>query len=254
MALWVGLFSGVVSIVLSLVAITVAILIERNSRAVTAQTIKSLQKIESDVERLSGDTRELIKAGWDRMLGSVSAPPPAEGTSSELAAGIAAELKAEFAPLIRATDQGERELLQRRLAEAVETLQSSLSSVSSEQLGAARLSAAVDRLLPRVESLSAEGLALLLGILSRRRHMEPDQYRQLRDGPLDSAVREVRRAGLLAPYRAAGRSDNDPPVYFLTDHARLLPAVSSLVPSPGHAAQELVKDELQRVGYTDDAE
>ena|SRR5436190_17397695 len=99
-ALWVGLISGIVSIVMSVVAIAFAVMVDRSSRAVTAQTIKSLQKIESDVERLSSDTRELIKAGWDRMLGSVSLAYPPESTApSQLASGIAAELKSELAPL-----------------------------------------------------------------------------------------------------------------------------------------------------------
>ena len=38
-ALWVGLFSGIVGIVLSIVAITFAILVERHSRAVTGAAL-----------------------------------------------------------------------------------------------------------------------------------------------------------------------------------------------------------------------
>jgi len=62
-ALWVGLLSGIVGIVLSVVAIVFTVLVDRRSSQVTGQTIQSLQKIESAVERLSSDTRELIKAG-----------------------------------------------------------------------------------------------------------------------------------------------------------------------------------------------
>lgn len=69
-ALWVGLISSIVSIVLSIVAIVFAGIVDRSARNVSAQTIKSLQKIESYVERLSSDTTGLIKAGWDRMLGT----------------------------------------------------------------------------------------------------------------------------------------------------------------------------------------
>ena len=44
-ALWVGLFAGVVSIVMSFVAIAFAILVDRSARAVSSQTIKSLQRL-----------------------------------------------------------------------------------------------------------------------------------------------------------------------------------------------------------------
>ena len=59
--LWIGLISGIVSIVLSIVAIAFARAVDRSSRQVTEQTIKSLQKIETEVARLSDDTRELDK-------------------------------------------------------------------------------------------------------------------------------------------------------------------------------------------------
>lgn len=72
-ALWIGLLSGAISIALSLVAIVFAILVDKRAKDVSDQTIKSLQKIESAVERQSDDTRELIKAGWDKMLGTVPA-------------------------------------------------------------------------------------------------------------------------------------------------------------------------------------
>src|SRR5258706_16016557 len=91
-ALWVGLFASIVSIVLSFVAIAFAILVDRGARAVSGQTIKSLQKIESDVQRQSDDTRELIKAGWDKMLIGVDKelqPKPFDTSPKDLAAGIA---------------------------------------------------------------------------------------------------------------------------------------------------------------------
>jgi mannose/fructose/N-acetylgalactosamine-specific phosphotransferase system component IIC len=52
-ALWVGLIASIVSIVLSVVAIVFARIVDKSAREVSAQTIKSLQKIESYVERLS---------------------------------------------------------------------------------------------------------------------------------------------------------------------------------------------------------
>src|SRR5918911_2718114 len=99
-ALWAGLISSIVSIVLSFVAIGFAILVDRSAREISAQTIKSLQKIDSDVERLSDDTRELIKAGWDKMLVNVDrgliTPPNNESQAKEIASGIVAELREEL--------------------------------------------------------------------------------------------------------------------------------------------------------------
>src|SRR5579864_4569961 len=76
-AFWVGFIGSMVGIVLSIVAIVFSILVDRRSSRISDHTIQSLQKIESAVERLSSDTRELIKAGWDKMLGNVDkASPP----------------------------------------------------------------------------------------------------------------------------------------------------------------------------------
>src|SRR5262245_13410053 len=106
-ALWVGLISSIVSIVLSIVAIVFSLLVERQSSRVAAQTIQSLQKIESAVERLSSDTRELVKAGWDKMLGYVAPPllnaPIPDAAAKSVASGITAELRADLAP----TDAGD---------------------------------------------------------------------------------------------------------------------------------------------------
>ena len=155
-------------------------MVDRSSRAVTAQTIKSLQKIESDVERLSSDTRELIKAGWDRMLGSVSLAYPPESTApSQLASGIAAELKSELAPLIQSADKTKQTALERRLADVIETLESSLTRLPDADSQMARRSVVVDGVRSRLDSLSPEALALAGRIISHR-HLEPQQYREQR--------------------------------------------------------------------------
>ena len=249
-ALWVGLISAIVSIVLSIVAIAFAVMVDRSARAVTAQTIKSLQKIESDVERLSTDTRDLIKAGWDRMLGSVPVAHPADGKeSSQLALGIAAEIKSELAPLIQSADKTKQATIENRLADIVEAMEAALNRSQRSDQRVSR-GANVDRVHSQLEALSPEALALMAVVLSRHRHLEPEQYRQLRAGPLGAAVREVRRAGLLEPHVAGGKSDTDPPVYFLPGPVleALGPALA-LVTAPGQPVQEAVHRELQRVGY-----
>src|SRR6267143_1957013 len=65
--LWAGLLSSVVSVVLSLVAIFFARDVDRRSIEINNQTIRSLQSIQSTVQRLSEDTGGLIKVAWERM-------------------------------------------------------------------------------------------------------------------------------------------------------------------------------------------
>ena len=69
-ATWTGVFSSVVSIVLSVVAILFARDVDRRSMEVNNQTIRSLETIQATVQRLSDDTGGLIKMAWERMLGS----------------------------------------------------------------------------------------------------------------------------------------------------------------------------------------
>jgi hypothetical protein len=95
-ATWVGLIASIAGIVLSLVAIVFSVLVDRRSSTISERTIQSLQKIESAVERSSTDTRELIKAGWDKMLGSVDRSFPTggnvESSAKDIAAGIVLRL------------------------------------------------------------------------------------------------------------------------------------------------------------------
>ena len=78
-------------------------LVNNCATQVNYQTIKSLQKIESTVERLSEDTLNLIKAGWDKMLGGFGDAPGSsrdeedeEREDREIASGLTDEAKAEL--------------------------------------------------------------------------------------------------------------------------------------------------------------
>ena len=71
--IWAGLLSAVVSIVLSVVAILFARDVDRRSMEISNQTIRSLESIQSTVQRLSDDTGGLIKVAWERMLGTMGA-------------------------------------------------------------------------------------------------------------------------------------------------------------------------------------
>ena len=96
-ALWVGLLAGLASVVLAVVAIWFAFWVNDRATEVNDQTIRSLQKIEAQVERAADDTTNLIKGAWDKMLGQV---PPQDTTSSgsmqEVAAGLAADSERSF--------------------------------------------------------------------------------------------------------------------------------------------------------------
>lgn len=106
-AMWAGLIASIAGIVLSVAALVFGVWVNNRATEVSDQTIRSLQKIESAVERLSDDTRNLIKAGWDKMLGSVenlSAPQRAEAEdaederqpATEIASGLAQEARADL--------------------------------------------------------------------------------------------------------------------------------------------------------------
>lgn len=254
-ALWVGLLSGVVSIVMSIVAIVFAILVDRRSRDVSDQTIRSLQKIESTVERLSNDTRELIKAGWDRLLGNVVAPSVALGpdfSAKEIAAGIAAELRAELAPAqaeagsTAAKDSGPRRTVEEIIESLEESLSLQLSHTSSD-----RASSIFERLTQTFPRLSDEARALVFAIVPH--HLTRAQYRRLRQGALGEAILELRRAGMLVPVRTEG-PDPEPAYYFPPGMTRMISAFVDLVPATPPAIERAVRRELERVGYRPHAE
>ena len=158
--------SSIAGIVLSIVAIVFSILVDRRSSKVSDQTIQSLQKIESTVEHLSSDTRELIKAGWDKMLGSVDRAPSnaAEVSAKQIAEGIVAELRSELAGL-KAEKAAvlQRPLTIERALSSVETsLEAQLKNQRrttgrpSEALN--RMVAAVTELSPTAREIAAESL------------------------------------------------------------------------------------------------
>src|SRR5258706_2692276 len=92
-ATWAGLITGIAGSVLSVVVIWFALATEARSRAVSDQMIKSLQKIESAVDRTADDTQGLIKVAWDRLIPGAGVgaadPGPLDPSSSEqIASGI----------------------------------------------------------------------------------------------------------------------------------------------------------------------
>ncbi len=250
-ALWAGLISSIVSIVLSIVAIVFAILVDRNSRLVTAQTIKSLQKIETEVERLSSDTRQLIKAGWDKMLGS-SYPPatqPDPTNAKELAAGIASELRAELNLHTEKPHSAEQASLEAKINDALRDLESTLTAQMRTEPVATRSGGAVARAEELLHSISPLARALASHLSAS--HLTRAQYVDLSKGPLSEAISELRNAGLLVPLRAAGPDKEYPVYYFPPQLAKPLRALISMMPIPSDEIRDLITVELKKIKYPD---
>jgi hypothetical protein len=249
-ALWFGLIASIVSIVLSIVAIVFAILVDKSARAVSAQTIKSLQKIESEVERLSDDTRELIKAGWDKMLGSVDREPQPrtiEVPAKEIAAGIASELRAE---LSLTSDKGTTVSAEQnnKFEQLLETLETSLTAQLRAQNLSSRPSEALDRLINTLNKLSPSAQALLRAISNY--HLSLTEYRALNKGPLKDSLIELRESGLLVPVKhETPDGGNVPCYYFPSSLSSLVKAAIPLIPKPPDEVIHQIKSELEAIGY-----
>jgi|SRR5438445_11100519 len=197
--LWAGLLSAVVSIVLSLVAILFARDVDRRSIEISNQTIRSLQTIQSTVQRLSEDTGGLIKVAWERMLGTMGAQTPqTSGELQRLLAGLIAELREDANEIAPGTGV---EKLARQVGERVRR-------ATDRKSGADRLAAprnwAFNAAVEAIEWLSPLSIELLRA-LEGGRHLTRTQYQQLRRDPdLAVAVDELRDQDLLVPLQRRG--------------------------------------------------
>jgi hypothetical protein len=255
--LWAGLISSVVSIVLSIVATTFAVLVNNRSEKVSDETIRSLQKIESAMERLSEDTSGLIKAGWETMLGSVSGrshreeAPVSTTAAKELASGIVTELQSEIGLTDKQqTDiKGEKEgsVLYENIQRAIEGLRETLEGQITAQPRASRPSA-VFRKMRQLRNLSPAAQELASYI--KGMHLTKSQYRSLKKGPLADAVGELRRAGVLTPLSGHGDAGEELLVYwFPSGQSKILRSALLLLPSRPSDVRDLVKRSLDEVKY-----
>lgn len=248
-ALWAGLVGSVVSVVLSLVAIWFAVQVERNSRAVSDQTVRSLQKIETEVERLSGDTRELIKAGWDKMLGAVHP----EGIhlseiagAKEVAAGVVAELRSDLASLTKQVNTPDEEANIKALLKRLET---TLSAHIMAEVRADGPAVSLEHAMGMIGPLSPLAKALATEIIPC--HLTRKQYRALATGPIGSAVAELRESGVLVPVVGYNEEDKEIPVYYFPSTlAKTLKAVLPTMSPPHEEVRRTARNELERVGYS----
>jgi hypothetical protein len=247
-ALWAGLLSSVVSIVLSVVAIVFTWVVNKRSDQVSDHTIQSLQKIESTVGVLSENTNSLIKGAWEKMLGSVGGDEPAPiHPTKELAAGIASEIRAELTSSTGAAVQMNDE----RFASLEQSLARLERSIRPARRAPASGEPKVDlfgSLIPLLRALSPTGRELLYAI--RARHLTLPQYRALGEDPmLRPAVSELRDSGLLVPYADHDPSNREPVYYLGKELYKMIEPAMSLVPPPPPEVRVAVETALKRVGY-----
>ncbi|MEA3218518.1 MAG: hypothetical protein QOJ19_4674 [Acidimicrobiia bacterium] len=243
--LWTGLLSAVVSTVLSVVAILFARDVDRRSMEISGATIRSLESIEATVQRLSDDTGGLIKVAWERMLGSMSPrSASADGDLEALLAGLLGELRAdadELAPgsgvdkLVRDAD--------RRLRRA---------SKSGADRTTAPGSWAFNAAVQAIDTLSPTAIELLRALLQGGAHLTRSQYQELRRDPeLAIALDELRDQDVLMPFQRRGKH-GDETVYGLAPwfHDVLGPAlVFTRHETPSMPEAQRVARALTEVGY-----
>jgi hypothetical protein len=232
-------------VVLSIVAITLSILVDRRASQVNDQTIKSLQKIESAVERSSGDTRELIKAAWDKLLGGYQTdfPKSSENSAQAVAKGIASELRKELNLALPGGSPGSVVDPQReeRLKKVVDNLETSLAALLEHEGKAVPLGRAIDVAVATITQI-------MMG-----HHLTRDQYERMEKlracGP---ALMELRAKGLIVPVshkHSSGKTE--PCYYFAPGIASALRAAMTLIPQPPRSVVETVHSELHDAGYFD---
>jgi hypothetical protein len=260
-ATWVGLITGVAGTVLAVVAIWFAAVVDRRSRETSSLTIQSSQKIESAVERISTDTGGLIRGAWERMLGTVGAPlnqVSDETANKAIAAGIAAELRAELtvshpdgndAPASEAQESdgvhgrsGDNRVAQ--LDEAIRRMERTLET----QLRSREKSRnPVDDGIETLGRLSPTARALVRA-LANSGHLERAEYQRLRRDPqMNEALSQLRGAGLLVPLRGS----NEEVVYWIP--ASNLPSLGAALlttPPDPTGVRQTVEAALAGAGHT----
>ena len=249
-ALWFGLIASVVSTVLSVVAIWFAVHVNSRSEAVSDQTIRSLQKIESFVQKLSDDTSGLVKAAWDKMLGNIYR---SEGVAAqvsnakEIASGLTAELKTEIEEKARTGQQATPLEITQRLEKAIESWEKALET----QIAPAR-NPRRDRetysMYRFLRKLSPMALELLSQI--KNYHLTRAQYRSLLDSDLAQTIRELRRAGLLVPLEGTEELGRKAPVYWFPSGSspRIRQALMAIGPTDAET-RNIVDTALKTAGY-----
>ena len=254
-ALWAGLIASIAGIVLSIVAITFSILVDRRSSKISDHTIQSLQKIESTVERLSSDTRELIKAGWDKMLGNFSGESPeapAEIRANEISAGIVSELRSELKSL--ANESSEKAPSAKDIEGMIRNLETSLTTQLSDLAASRRPGEQLDRALMKLTKLSPPAKVLLGEISKAGRHISRDEYNVLLKTPLEGPLKELREIGAIIPVVHHAKGQDIPCYYFPPFAAPAIRGAIPLLEKPAESTIHDVRKELAKIRYGSHAE
>ncbi len=248
-ALWAGLMASIAGIVLSIVATLFALWVNKESTVVNQQMIKSLQKIESTVEHLSADTRELITAGWNKMLtGLGNGRDIEEGSSTaeitdQISAGVESEVQSELQDSSTESERQRIERLEAALLDLKETIASQLRRRSYKDSD--------DPLYALVEDLKRlplESRAMVNILATNSYHLTRNQYLKMSKNPLlKIAIKRLRASGLLVPL--VGKKDDgltEPVYYFPPNATKTIRLASTL-------AGEIPKDILNNVSIEMDS-
>jgi predicted transcriptional regulator len=256
-ATWVSLIAALLGISLAIVAIWFTFSTEARSRRINEQMIQSLQKIEGFVERSSADTQGLIKVGWDRMLGNVGTPSPRTTTDStddsairQIAQGLAEEMRAQLDTTKGAISESiDEDRIVQRVSEAIQA-----QLEVSQRQSRPTLSDQVESWTNVLSALSptAYELAKFIGVY-RREHLTRGEYGKLIgvNANYASAVRELRRAGVLVPLTGPSVPKKDQPVYWLPpgESQALLAAFELASGGGGRSERQDVIRALTDIGY-----
>jgi hypothetical protein len=246
-ALWTGLFASIAGIVLSVVATLFAIWVNKGATEVNNQTIKSLQKIESSVDQLSRDTRELITAAWNRMLGDMGGSETAQTDTNapeQISGGIANEIRSELAEEIPEAPGQKIE----RIEQALQDLQRTVAAQLRARSNSSR-SNSFDFLLKRISALSVEARALLSSVASGA-HLDRNQYRTAaKSTVLRGPLRELRAAGLIVPLEGLDENQEGVPVYWLPGTPKMTRLALSMLPEPPVETGKTIHQALREIGY-----
>ena len=249
-ALWAGLIASIAGITLSIVATIFALWVSKQSAAVNQQMIKSLQKIETTVEHLSADTRELITAGWNKMLSGIGGESDDDASTldvtDQISEGVASEVQSELKDDQSESASERVERLENALEDLKETLAVQLRRTYSRES-----QNSITALVGVMIGLPIEARALL-SILSRGYHLTRKQYllctkNQLLRVPL----KKLRAGGLIVPLKGLTEDGDPEPCYYfpprLTKQIKVATQLSGDIPKE---IMNVVASNLRSVGYS----
>ena len=272
---WLAVVIGVVAITLAVVAIWFAVSVDRRARQQQSDlTLRSLLRVQAAVEAQAGDTQNLIRAGWERMAGQPPGQPAGTPYPTDqaraLAVAIVEELRGDAPSPSDAADLGtEAEPTARaesspafapRMPAQYDRPRGDLTSAGNGSGSATPDPEGGDpmridlgpvqhwsEILGRLDPLAHE-LARALDAYTEPLH-RPEYLVLARHRRTAPAVRELRRAGLLAPLPHRGNEDG-PPVYgFPPGLAGPVHTAFEAGPREEPKAATLVRDVLVEAGY-----